>query len=142
MSEMLVQTESVKADEFGAGERRWTPILASVAAKRSVAFGAVYSSEELRQLREYERLKSERNGEPNTMLVCHLNGSAGDPRFVRSIVKTIARTVRDTDHVGWLNDGEIGVLLSGTSRESASVLQRKLQNSFPSPSVEMRVEDL
>ncbi|TVR51860.1 MAG: hypothetical protein EA426_19610 [Spirochaetaceae bacterium] len=126
----------------GGAERTWTPVLASQSRVGRRSADGVYSTVELSHLIEYERLKSRRNGEPNAMLVCHLNGSAGKRRVVRNVVETLTSHVRDTDHVGWLNDAEIGVLLSGTSAEAAAVLKAKLEFSIPSSSIELRVEEL
>ena len=131
-----------KLSGTGGAERTWTPVLATRSLVGRRTADGVYSTVELSHLIEYERLKSRRNGEPNAMLVCHLNGSAGKKRVVRNVVETLTSHVRDTDHVGWLNDGEIGVLLSGTSTESAAILKGKLERSIPASTIEMWVEEL
>lgn len=124
------------------GARRWQPLFAGgTADSRTDGYG-LYSSVELQQLIEYERRQSERLGSPNALLICDLNGSARSKRAVKRVVSTIVRTVRHSDHVGWINATELAVLLPDTSPQSADVLKRKLEQTRVASQVELRVEAL
>ena len=118
----------------------WRPLFSGIDESGKRQNYGLYSSAELNALVEYERRRSDRNGEPNTMLVCYLNGSYGKERVVRRIVEAIRKSVRETDHVGWLNEAALGVLLPGTSAEAAELLKQKLERSGLEHVTELRIE--
>ena len=121
--------------------KSWQPLFATNGSGRGDSHG-VYSTVELQQLIEYERLQAERLGAPNALLVCNLNGGARDKRAVRRVVRTIMHTVRATDHIGWKSEEELAVLLPGASTQAADQLKSKLEDTGLSGTVELRVEAL
>ncbi len=100
----------------------------SDAERRRKTYG-IYSTEELQQLLEYERRRSRRTGEPASLVLCYLNGSSETDRKIKRFVQAITRTVRETDHVGWISEHEVGVVLSGTPTEHAVHLAAELKAS-------------
>ncbi len=113
-------------------KRKFLSLFAGSGAARSgrlpQTYG-IYSIEELQQLLEYERRRCRRTGEQSSLVLCYLNGSSDSERKTRHIVQAITHTVRETDHVGWISEHELGVVLSGTPTEHAADLAAKLQQS-------------
>jgi len=120
----------------------WQPLFSGIAAANRRGSYGVYSAEELKELMHYERLRSERSGEPGSVLVCHLNGHGENSRSIRRAVKTLTRTVRETDHIGWLNDSDLAVVLPGTRTEDAEQLKSMLKDSGLGSDSDLQVQTL
>ena len=116
-------------DEQREGRERsgkWQPLFGGGSTTSRRKSHGVYSTVELQQLLEYERLRAERSGEPGSILVCYLNGNAASERRIRRLVSTVAHTVRETDHIGWVSESELAVVLPGTTTGDAASLKEKL----------------
>lgn len=135
MDENKTGENSTKGHRIG-----WTPLFNGIPDTECRETHGLYSRAQLQKLIEYEQRRSERTGGPNTMLVCHLNGSHGNERTTRRIVEVIRRSVRETDHLGWLSEAELAVLLPDTRPEAAEELKRKLEESGFRQAAELRIE--
>ena len=129
----------VSPDDHPDSGYQWQPLFNGVLPEQKAHKYGLYSSAELQALIEHEQVRSRRNGDPNSLLICHLNGSQGKHRIVRRIVETLTRSVRETDHVGWISEAELAVVLPATPAEAAEHLKDKLTENGLSDAVELSV---
>ncbi len=130
----------VSPDDHPDSGYQWQPLFNGMQSEHNPRKDGLYSPAELQALIEHEQVRSRRNGEPNALLICRLNGSQGKERIVRRIVETLTRSVRETDHLGWMSEGELAVVLPGTSAEAAEHLKDKLTENGLSDAVELSVK--
>lgn len=78
----------------------------------------VLTAEELERVLRHERALSDRSGEPFALLRFEL-GPHPDRARVAALLAAAMQRVRATDVFGWLQGGELGVLLRYTSVEDA-----------------------
>ncbi len=120
----------------------WQPLFAGMPGDKRRRSHGVYSSVELQQLLDYERRRAERSGVSGSVVICHLNGNAGSARKVRRLVSTVARTVRETDHIGWIGKDELAIVLPGTATDAAESLKGKFLDSGLLHDDDVRVDAL
>ena len=131
-----------KKDNQATPRQFWQPLLEGASAGSRRRSHGIYSTVELQQLLEYERQRAERSGEPGSVVVCYLNGNGGSRRSIRRLVNTVARTVRETDHIGWISDSELAVVLPGTPPADAAGLKDKLLDNGLLHETDVRVDAL
>lgn len=91
--------------------------------------GYLHSAARFKVLLQKERMRSARSGLPFSLLALAIgdensrtgNGSSGNGHLAR-IEHYLERRLRLTDEAGWLDDGQIGVLLPDTPAEGARVV--------------------
>lgn len=137
MNETFIQNREATSET-----EHWQPLFGAGEPARRSDDDSIYTSAEIAQLIHYEQLQAERLHAPTSLLVCPLNGSAGSRTAVRRIVRTIKHTVRGTDHIGWITNEVLAVLLPGASTQAAELLKSKLEDTGLSGLVEIRVEAL
>lgn len=77
----------------------------------------IYSPRQLQNIIENEKARSDRHGTALSLLVYDLSPLAQQemPRFIASLLKTVRRT----DHVGWIEKSAVGVVLPFSSKAGA-----------------------
>ncbi|TVR32031.1 MAG: hypothetical protein EA404_08630 [Spirochaetaceae bacterium] len=120
----------------------WQPLFAGTTGAGQRRSHGVYSSVELQQLLDYERQRAERSGLRGSVVICQLNGNAGSARKIRRLVTTVARTVRETDHIGWMGKEELAIVLPGTAAGAAESLKGKFLDSGLLHDEDVRIDAL
>jgi hypothetical protein len=86
----------------------------------------IYTPEEFGRLREREQLYTDRSGASHTVV----EFSVGNSESRRSTRKTVGRLrefIRFTDHLGWIDEHTIGVILTMTDPDQARKFAAKVQ---------------
>ncbi len=122
--------------------RCWTPLFGyqRVLKRRDVC--GVYGVDELRAILDLERRRSKRTGKENSILSFRVDRSPVIDRTTRRIVAALRAAVRETDHIGWLNDNVLAVLLTDTPVEAAGAIASRLNESGVGPEVMPEVRRL
>jgi lipopolysaccharide/colanic/teichoic acid biosynthesis glycosyltransferase len=95
-------------------------LLPAVADRKQRRLYGIYSAEQLRELIQYEKSRSNRKGTPLSLVA--FDTSALGARETRAFVEGVCCVVRHTDHVGWIRADRVGVLLPFTEHTGAQVL--------------------
>lgn len=98
----------------------WRPLLPAVADRKQRRLYGIYSSEQLQELIQYEKSRSNRRGTPLSIVAFDTSGLSREE--TRVFVERVCSVVRRTDHVGWIRAGRVGVLLPYTDHTGAQVL--------------------
>jgi exopolysaccharide biosynthesis polyprenyl glycosylphosphotransferase len=77
------------------------------------------SPDEFRTILEQEQARSDRIGYEFSLLLFHLGNEEYRPAIAERLSEVLRGRVRLCDKVGWWNDAEIGVILTGTSTGGA-----------------------
>ncbi|MCK4514655.1 MAG: hypothetical protein KAU31_05315, partial [Spirochaetaceae bacterium] len=111
---------------MGAGSTRgiWKPVLGSLRPRRRP--GGIYEDHEFQELIMYEKARADRTGDRLSVVLCNVTGLNGDKYAVGGVIREFTTSVRTTDHVGWYGKGNLGVVLTLTSREGAEQFVRNL----------------
>lgn len=97
--------------------------------------GCLLSQEDFVARMRQDRLRSERNGSPVSLLVIDLqqllvSSAAGNRNdqsgFIRHIGHVLGKFIRETDTKGWLRNGKIGVLALDTDEAGARAMADNL----------------
>jgi lipopolysaccharide/colanic/teichoic acid biosynthesis glycosyltransferase len=96
----------------------------------------MHPPELLREVLRRERARSDRNSHGFSMLLYRV---AGRTDATRELVETLARRVRSTDELGWLDDTQVAVILPETSRAGAQRLAEDVERSLGERAVPCKV---
>lgn len=91
------------------------------------SIGDIYSKEELQLLIRYEKARTDRENGSFSLVVYHSGGKA--TRFrgnIRRLSLNLKKHVRSTDHIGWLDNSRLAVLLPATTSAQAKVFADKV----------------
>ena len=112
---------------------RWRPLLPAVADRKQRRLYGIYSAEQLQELIQYEKSRSNRKGTPLSLAA--FDTSVLSARETRAFVEGVCCVVRRTDHVGWIRADRVGVLLPFTEHTGAQVLIDHVAGSVATRSV-------
>lgn len=121
---------------------RFAHLLGWVRGNRTSSFAGIYSETAYRDLVQREFKRSERAGHLCRMLLVYWTDSHGlieplDRKFADRSIRLLSKNYRDTDYVGWYQQGRIlGVLLTALHPHSAkdgyAFLKDRLRNGLGS----------
>jgi len=80
----------------------------------------IYSAEEFRMILNRERARVNRNGHIFSLIVFDVEGL--DTTFASRLAHVLARRIRSTDEVGWLDGRRVGIALPYTLQAGAGKL--------------------
>lgn len=105
-----------------------TPERSAPASRDDLGPGILPEDRFLRCLR-FEKRRSDRSGAPLSMVLVDVGGAVGvlTPAAQYELMKVLVETKRDTDIVGYLPDGKLGVMLLDTDAEGLQLFARKVQ---------------
>ena len=128
--------------ESSSVPRCWTPLFGYQRVLRRRDACGVYGVDELRAILDLERRRAKRTGKENSILFFRIDRSSVLDRTIRRIVTALRAAVRETDHIGWLNENVLAVLLSDTPVEAAVAIASRLNASGRVPEVMPEVRHL
>ena len=112
-----------------AGRCAWKPILGQTRRRRK--WQGIYTERELQELVIYERARADRTGHSLSLVVAHLNGASENARELAQVIDSLSRSIRTTDHLGWLDRKQLGVVLPLTSHAGAVRFVETLTGGSP-----------
>jgi lipopolysaccharide/colanic/teichoic acid biosynthesis glycosyltransferase len=124
---------------MGAGSDRtaWKPVLGNMRPRRRL--GGIYEDHELQNLIMYEKARADRTGNELSVVLCNVTDLGGDKYAVGGVIREITTSVRTTDHVGWYDKSNLGVLLPLTSRGGAEQFVNNLHMNGSREYVSFRI---
>src|SRR5688500_6808595 len=78
----------------------------------------LYSAEQMQAALDRERARADRNGHVFSLLRFSL-GSVVHPSRYEPLILVLQRRLRCTDEIGWLDRGQVGVILANTGSRDA-----------------------
>ena len=91
----------------------------------------IYSEKEFSRAVQREKERSNRYGSSFSCLIFESQGSGIPMRRTKKLVNAISNRVRWVDEMGWVNDKDIGVLLSGTDAAQAQKVAQDIVHRLP-----------
>ncbi len=99
-------------------------------AKRSTIYlcGIAAEPDFQRSLR-LERLRTDRSGQPFTLLVFYVQMDEACLRKTRIFIEGLHRRIRAIDQIGWFGPNQVAVLLASSDQEGAQKFIRSLKSN-------------
>ena len=95
------------------------------------AVSTICSQDEFLSILVRERSRSERSGQPFSLVVFDVGDIDQDDTVCQVILDVLCRRLRSTDEVGWVDENHIGVLLHNTPNSGAYIFTKNIVNAFP-----------
>jgi lipopolysaccharide/colanic/teichoic acid biosynthesis glycosyltransferase len=95
--------------------------------------GGIHLPAVFHALLHHERSRSDRDGSEFSLVVLDVTGLGSNGRGIQQVARTIKEKMRSIDEVGWLDSGNIGILLPVTKNEGGRRFANRLCESIPTP---------
>jgi len=95
--------------------------------------GGIHLPAVFHALLHHERSRSDRDGSEFSLVVLDVTGLGSNGRGIQLVARTIKEKMRSIDEVGWLDSGNIGILLPVTKNEGGRRFANRLCESIPTP---------
>jgi hypothetical protein len=116
--------------------RQGGPMIFNATSKKP---SVVTPAREFREVIERERARAERYGRPLSILQFRKSQNPATGGLERVVGAALSRRLRETDHVGWTQEGWIAVVLPDTDRAGAtkvaSEVAERVRRTDPSISI-------
>ena len=91
----------------------------------------IYDADTFLEIIRYEKNRADRDKLPVSVVVFDVPQRSGSRRLQRHLVDQLRTSVRLVDHIGWVETGDVGVLLPSTSRRGAQKFVDAFQRRMP-----------
>ena len=87
----------------------------------------LYTEEEFVRVQDYEQHRTDRNGMKFSRVILKFDLDNVRNRTLNLVLGRILKQLRMTDHIGWVNQGQIGIILPGTDDVGAKLFVRNTE---------------
>jgi len=98
--------------------------------KKSTGKKGMYSEQELARIHEYEKMRTNRNGMTFSHVVLEFEFNQVCIRSLNTMLGNLLKKLRFTDHIGWENTNQIGIILPGTDEVGARHFIMNIEQIF------------